>query len=164
MANESTTGPGVPDDSDRGSILAPSPILLLLTFVFGVVLDRLKRVETLSRPWNVVVGGLSFAAGTALFVGAIRAMRSANTGPSHEDDPPRLVTDGVFGYSRNPIYLGNCLQYVGLSLLYNSSWPLLVLVPTVAYLDRVVDREEAYLESRFDEEFESYRENVRRWL
>lgn len=164
MSKEFSASPAGHDELDHGSILAPSPVLLFLTFVFGVVLNRVKRIEVLSRPWNLVVGGLSFMVGTALFVNAIRTMRSADTGPSHDDDPPELITEGVFQYTRNPIYLGNCLQYVGAALLYNSLWSFVVLTPVVAYFDRVVDREEAYLESRFGEEFESYREDVRRWI
>jgi protein-S-isoprenylcysteine O-methyltransferase Ste14 len=152
------------DELDPGSIIAPSPVLLLFTFLAGIVLDRVKRIEGISRPWNVVIGGCSFVVGTVLFVSALRTMRSSDTGPSHDDDPPELITWGVFEYSRNPIYVGNCLQYVGVSLLYNSLWPLVLLVPVVAYLDRIIDQEEAYLEVRFDGEFESYRENVRRWV
>lgn len=152
------------NEPDPGSIIAPSPLLLLCTFVGGIVLDRVKRVEGVSRPWNIVIGGCSFVAGTVLFISAFRTMRRADTGPSHHDDPPELITAGVFEYSRNPIYVGNCLQYIGISLLYNSLWPIALLVPIVAYLDRVIDREEAYLEARFGGEFETYRENVRRWL
>jgi protein-S-isoprenylcysteine O-methyltransferase Ste14 len=164
MSDTFTTGSDCVSDPDSGSILAPSPILLILTFLLGIVLDRVKRIEVLPRPWNFVVGSLSFVAGTTLFIGAIRSMHSASTGPSHGDDPPELITDGVFQYSQNPIYVGNCLQYVGVALLYNSVSALALLTPLVAYLDRVVHQEEAYLESRFGKEFESYRGNVRRWL
>ncbi|PSQ20394.1 hypothetical protein BRD01_14440 [Halobacteriales archaeon QS_8_65_32] len=171
MSTESTAGSGSDDgnggdgdDTDRGSILAPAPVLFVLTLAVGVALDRFERVEVLARPWNAVVGGLSFALGTGLFVGAIREMRAADTGPSHEDDPPTLLTDGVFAYSRNPIYLGNCLQYVGASLLYNSVWPIAVLPVLLAYFDRVVGREESYLAATFGSEFERYRGAVPRWL
>jgi protein-S-isoprenylcysteine O-methyltransferase Ste14 len=149
---------------DRGSILAPAPVLLVLTFAAGVVLDRFERVEVLPRPLKFLLGGPSFAVGTALFVGAIRGMRAADTGPSHEDDPPELLTDGVFRYSRNPIYLGNRLQYTGLSFLYNSAWPVVVLTPLLVHFDRVIGREEDYLESTFGQEFKRYRETVPRWF
>lgn len=151
-------------DHDPGSILAPSPILLLITFIFGIALNRLKRIEVLSQPWNIVAGTFSFVAGTVLFVSAIRTMRRVGTGPSHDDEAPELITEGVFGYTRNPVYVGNCLQYIGLSLLYNRLSTIIALVPTIVYLDRVIEREESYLESRFGEEFETYRANVRRWL
>jgi len=51
-----------------------------------------------------------------------------------------------------------------LSLVYNSLWPIVTLVPVVAYLVRVIDREEAYLEAVFGDEFENRRENGQRWL
>lgn len=153
-----------PHEPDPGSIIAPSPVVLLGTFLCGVAFDRRKRVESLPRPLNAIVGIACLVAGTGLFVGAIRTMRRAGTGPSHADEPASLLTEGVFGYSRNPIYLGNCLQYVGLSLLYNSLWPLVLLAPAVAYLDRVVAREERYLEATFDEEYRRYSDDVGRWF
>ena len=166
MSDGPTRRPGDDEggDTDRGSILAPAPVLFALAFVVGVVLDRFERIEVLPRPLNFLAGGLSAVAGTALFVDAIRRMQSAGTGPSHGDDPPAVITEGVFRYSRNPIYLGNCLQYVGLSALYNSAWRLAVFVPLLAYFDRVIDREESYLELEFGEEFERYRETVPRWF
>jgi len=161
------TSPNTEDDQERpnpGSIIAPSPLLVLGSLVSGIVLDRFERVTVLPRPWNVAIGGLSFVTGTVLFGGAIQTMGRAGTGPSHDEDSPRLIAGGVFRYTRNPIYLGNCLQHVGLSLVYNSLWPIVTLVPVVAYLVRVIDREEAYLEAVFGDEFENRRENGQRWL
>jgi protein-S-isoprenylcysteine O-methyltransferase Ste14 len=165
MSGPSTTGD---DDSrertDRGSILAPAPILFAATFLIGVLFDRRKPIEIVPRSANTGVGGLAFVVGTVLFAGAIRTMGAAETGPSHDDEPPTLVTEGPFAYSRNPIYLGNCLQYLGLAALYNSAWPVVVLAPLLAYFERVIEREESYLASAFGETFERYRETVPRWI
>lgn len=150
--------------TERESILLPSPVLLLIVFVSGVILDRIRPVSLVPRPYNLWLGLVSFGAGTALFGGAIRSMRQVGASPDHDDESPELLTDGVFQYSRNPIYAGNCLQYLGLGLAYNSLWHLLLLIPVVGYLERVIEREEAHLQERFEAEFEAYRESVRRWL
>jgi protein-S-isoprenylcysteine O-methyltransferase Ste14 len=102
--------------------------------------------------------------GVILFVSAILAMRRIETTPAHDDESPELLTEGVFRYSRNPIYLGQSLAYVGASLLLDSLWPLVTLVPLLWYLDRVIEREEAYLETAFGDEFDQSRDSVRRWL
>lgn len=152
------------------TIAAPSPVLFGLALVAGLLLDRIgssggtgTRTHGTGGP-NRVVGVVSFVLGTVLFVATIGQMRRIDTSPDHADAPPELLTEGPFGYTRNPIYLGNCLQYVGLSLLADSRWAPRLLVPLMLYLDRVVEREEAYLRARFGNEFERYRHEVRRWL
>jgi protein-S-isoprenylcysteine O-methyltransferase Ste14 len=147
-----------------GTILAPSPVLAVIAFGVGVGIDQLEHVGTLPRSWNLLVGSLLVAAGISLFVGATLAMRRIETTPAHDDESPELLTEGVFRYSRNPTYLGQSLAYVGASLLLDSLWPLVTLVPLLWYLDRVIEREEAYLEAAFGDEFHQYCDSVRRWL
>ncbi|MDS0241348.1 MULTISPECIES: isoprenylcysteine carboxylmethyltransferase family protein [unclassified Haloferax] len=150
--------------AEPGEILAPSPMLALIAFVVGIGLDRIAHIGTVIQPRNLPIGVLLVIVGVALFVGAILAMRRIETTPAHDDESPELLTEGVFRYSRNPIYLGQSLAYVGASLLLDTLWPLVTLVPLLWYLDRVIEREEAYLEATFGNEFHQYRDSVRRWL
>jgi len=152
------------EDAEPGDILAPSPMVALIAFVVGIGLDQIVYIGTFIRPWNLPIGGSLVIVGVTLFAGAILAMRRIETTPAHDDESPELLTDGVFQYSRNPIYLGQSLAYVGASLLLDSLWPLVTLLPLLWYLDRVIQREEAYLEAAFGEEFHQYRDSVRRWL
>lgn len=152
------------EDGEPGKILAPSPVLALIAFVVGIGLDQVVHIETFIQPWNLPIGGLLVVVGVGLFVGAILAMRTIETTPAHDDESPELLTVGVFRYSRNPIYLGQSLAYVGTSLLLDSLWPLATLLPLLWYLNLVVKREEAYLEAKFGDEFHQYRDSVRRWL
>jgi protein-S-isoprenylcysteine O-methyltransferase Ste14 len=76
-----------------------------------------------------------------------------------------LVTTGVHGWSRNPIYLGLFLVYGGIGLAARSPWALILTLPlaiTIRY--GVVAREEAYLERRFGKAYRDYKARVRRWL
>jgi len=76
-----------------------------------------------------------------------------------------LVTEGPFRYSRNPIYLALTLLYVGVALLINALWILLLVVPAVLVLRYgVIAREEAYLTRKFGEAYRQYMAQVRRWL
>lgn len=140
-------------EAEPGDILTPSPVLAFIAFIIGIGLDQIAHIGTLIRPWNLPIGGLLIIVGVALFAGAILAMRRIETTPAHDDESPELLTGGVFRYSRNPIYLGQSLAYVGASLLLNSLWPLVTLVPLLWYLDRVIKREEAYLEAAFGDDF-----------
>jgi protein-S-isoprenylcysteine O-methyltransferase Ste14 len=76
-----------------------------------------------------------------------------------------LVTTGIHGWSRNPIYLGMFLIYGGIGVAAQSPWILILMLPlaiTVRY--GVVAREEAYLERRFGDAYLNYKRRVRRWL
>jgi protein-S-isoprenylcysteine O-methyltransferase Ste14 len=152
------------EDAEPGEILAPSPVLALIAFIAGIGLDWVVPIGTLIQPWNLPIGGLLVVVGVGLFVGAILAMRTIETTPAHDDESPELLIEGVFQYSRNPIYLGQSLAYVGTSLLLDSLWPLATLLPLLWYLNLVVKQEEAYLEATFGDEFHQYRDSVRRWL
>jgi protein-S-isoprenylcysteine O-methyltransferase Ste14 len=76
-----------------------------------------------------------------------------------------LVTEGPFRYSRNPIYVALTLLYVGVALLINALWILLLIVPAVLVLRYgVIAREEAYLARKFGDAYRQYMAQVRRWL
>jgi len=75
------------------------------------------------------------------------------------------VTTSVHGWTRNPIYLGLFLLYVGIGVAARSPWILILTLPlaiTVRY--GIVAREEAYLERRFGSAYRDYKTRVRRWL
>jgi protein-S-isoprenylcysteine O-methyltransferase Ste14 len=76
-----------------------------------------------------------------------------------------LVTTGIHGWSRNPIYLGTFLVYGGIGLAARSLSILILMLPlaiTIRY--GVVAREEAYLEGRFGDAYRDCKTRVRRWL
>ncbi len=76
-----------------------------------------------------------------------------------------LVTGGIHGWSRNPIYIGMFLIYAGIGIAAGSPWILILALPLAIILHYgVVPREEAYLERRFGDAYRDYRARVRRWL
>jgi len=76
-----------------------------------------------------------------------------------------LCTSGPFRFSRNPIYLGDWLILVGVSLLLSTFWPLL-FAPLIWIMLRfgVIRHEEAHLEAKFGDAYRGYKTRVRRWL
>ncbi len=76
-----------------------------------------------------------------------------------------IITTGPFRYSRNPAYVALTLLCVGLGVLLDNPWILVLLLPAVLLVHfGVVRREERYLERRFGEEYRRYKASVRRWL
>jgi protein-S-isoprenylcysteine O-methyltransferase Ste14 len=77
----------------------------------------------------------------------------------------RLVTSGIYRWTRNPMYLGMALIYAGVAILFDSPVALLLLVAVVVIIQRsVIAREEAYLERAFGDEYRVYKGRVRRWM
>jgi protein-S-isoprenylcysteine O-methyltransferase Ste14 len=76
-----------------------------------------------------------------------------------------LVTGGIHGWSRNPIYVGMFLIYGGIGVASQSLWTLILALPLAISLRYgVVAREEAYLERRFGDAYRDYKARVGRWL
>jgi protein-S-isoprenylcysteine O-methyltransferase Ste14 len=160
----------VSDTETAGAVVRP-PALFLAALLIGFALDYLLPLPfaapgTGSAYWiSATIGGLLILIGIATFAAAIRNFTSAGT-PVQGTQPTRtLVTSGIHGWSRNPIYVGMFLIYVGIGIAALSSWILILTLP-VAIIMRygVVAREEAYLERRFGEDYRNYKARVRRWL
>ena len=112
-----------------------------------------------------VAGTVLLGLGVALAVlAAIRFRRAATTIVPHRE-PDALITNGIYRFSRNPIYLGDLLILAGLALLFDA--PLaLVLLPVfgVVLTRRFIAPEEARLRAAFGAAFEDYAKHTRRWL
>ncbi len=95
----------------------------------------------------------------------LKTMRDADA-PVRTDKPvPRLTTEGPFRYSRNPAYLSLAMIYVGIAVLRNALWAILLLPLVLIVIQReVIGREERYLERTFGEEYLDYKTRVRRWV
>ncbi|MCX8507961.1 MAG: isoprenylcysteine carboxylmethyltransferase family protein, partial [Rhodobacteraceae bacterium] len=80
-------------------------------------------------------------------------------------DPTQLLTGGLFGLSRNPIYLGDALLLAGLSL----GWGALLALPLVPLFMALISKrfilpEEARLAALFGQDYEDYKNHTRRWI
>ena len=156
------------DDTATLGVIARPPFLFLACLILGFVLDRVLSVpfslpETVLPLWMadtafVVLGIAIFAAGVRNF------SRAATPVPSTR--PVRtLVTTGIHGWSRNPIYVGMFMVYLGIGVAAQSPWMLILTLPLAIVIRYgVVAREEAYLERRFGDAYRNYKARVRRWI
>ncbi len=152
------------DESVRERVVPP-PLIYLAGLLIGVALDTAWPAAFLPAPAQYVAGGVLIAAGLGLFALAVRTFAGARTSPVHERPTTSIITTGVFRYTRNPIYVAMTLVLIGLGLAIDSAWIVAMAVPAVLIIDRFVIRtEEAYLVEKFGDEYERYRQTVRRWL
>jgi protein-S-isoprenylcysteine O-methyltransferase Ste14 len=106
-----------------------------------------------------VAGLLIASPGVMVAAWAVVAARDVDV-----TSPATVVTRGPYARSRNPMYLGWTMVYLGMALIVGSRWLLILLPPVLAYTHAAVLREERYLEARFGRDYRQYRERVRRYL
>lgn len=145
----------------------PPPLIFLLFLLAGWGIEQvgpdftLGLTEGLRRGLAIVliVAGLGF---DGLAAGQ---MRRHQTAVEPWKGASNLLTDGLFAYTRNPIYLGFALTYLGFAVAMDSPVAVGLVVPCLIVIDRfVIPREEAHLAAVFGAAYEAYRQKVRRWI
>jgi len=111
----------------------------------------------------VIFAGVGMAFGITAMVTFRRASTTVN--PMKPGTASTLVTSGVFGITRNPMYVSLVLYLLAWAA-YLSNWLALVIVPVfVLYISRFqIVPEERALRSLFGESYAAYAARVRRWL
>jgi len=149
-------GPGIP---------VHPPVVYLAALLVAVGLNHLWPIAVVPGRWGDVVGTIVIVAGIAIMPPLLRRFRRAGTTFDVRKAASALITDGPYRFSRNPAYLALTLWYLGIGLILNNGWALLLVLPLLVIMDRwVVPKEEHHLEARFGEEYVQYRAKVRRWL
>lgn len=114
----------------------------------------------------VILAGVGLTAVGGLLVrAAAREFRSHGTTGAPGATPSALVTTGIFGVTRNPIYLAELVIVAGASLALGSPVGLLLVPGLAAILEwRFIRPEEARIAAKFGPEWDAYRSRTRRWL
>lgn len=132
---------------------------------FAVLAWAAGRLLPMPLPGAGVAGWLLVVAGLALMAAAALQMLKRRTTLDPHGAPSALVTDGLYRFSRNPIYVADALILAGLALIWQAPLALL-LVPAFAAVitRRFILPEEARLAARFPAGFAGYAARTRRWL
>lgn len=145
------------------------PFVLAIIYVVLANGFRLPLWEPLARPfWKTVIPGwvglaLSAAAILGLIVTLISFGDSFRVGID-EEKPDRLVTTGMFRFSRNPIYVCFDSFFIGLFLVHRNIAIVVAIIAFTLLIHRQILREEKFLRSHYGAEYEEYCRNVRRYL
>jgi protein-S-isoprenylcysteine O-methyltransferase Ste14 len=150
---------------DTAGVIAPPPLIYALTLGLALLLHQRVPLPLVPRKIKNLLGITLI--GSAVLPGllAIRGMRNAGTNVNPAQPTTALIVEGPYRFTRNPIYLGMTALYTGIALLANTLWPILLLPGVLFVMTRgVIEREEAYLEQKFGEQYVTYKEKVRRWI
>ncbi len=146
----------------------PPPFVLVLC---GVVAWAARKVTptglVLENPAIHWTAGGMLVGAVVLGTTAIFQFRNARTtvDPTRPENASRLVTNGVFRFTRNPMYLSALLVLGAWAVKLGNAVSLLAVPLFFLYITRFqIEPEERVLRARFGEEYDSYLHRVRRWL
>ena len=141
------------------------PILLCLALgAMWWLHRRLPLAQWLDTPYHWI-GMLPLLAGLCISAWHARLFRRVGTNIDTFKEPGRLVTDGLFRRTRNPMYLGFVITLTGVALLMGSAMPWLIVLAFFVVTDLWYIRfEERAMLQKFGPTYVDYQANVRRWL
>jgi protein-S-isoprenylcysteine O-methyltransferase Ste14 len=110
-----------------------------------------------------LIGGLLVILGELTRIAGVAAAGTVTRRRSREVQ--RLVTYGIFGWVRNPLYVGNFLAWIGFTVISGVLWfiPVAIVLFAVEYTF-IVRYEEGVLESIFGQEYLDYKRRTPRWI
>ena len=156
------------DTRDIPNVIVLPPLIPLVALGLGLLLDWLipgyfLRVF-LTFGERLFLGGVLFAVGLALMLGGGHYFSLAKTNIPPNKPALHLVTDGLYAFVRNPMYVGFGFMLAGLGIAFASDWTLVLMIPAAIVLHRgVVLREERYLEAKFGDAYRQYMIRVPRY-
>ncbi len=144
----------------------PVPWVFILTYLAGARVEGRYPALSGEVPLGAkTAGALLLATGVAIAVWAQVLFRRARTTTVPGGTSSSLITAGPYRFSRNPMYVGLILAYVGEAGILRQVWPVILLPFVVAYLNWIViPVEEGRLRDAFGEAYDRYCSSVRRWL
>ena len=157
----------LPESEDRRGpgLKFPQPLLVGLTIGCGYLIDWIMPLPVLHADLVWLSGAVLLVMALLIALAGLFHFLEAKTHIEPWQPTTTIIKQGIFGYSRNPIYLSFCIATAGSGLVLNSWWILMGVLPLICLLQQlVIKREEIYLERKFGEVYLDYKRQVRRWL
>jgi protein-S-isoprenylcysteine O-methyltransferase Ste14 len=145
----------------------PPPIVVVTVAVIMIGWAAIAGGLHLPPASLAIIAIIVLAAGLGVAASGIREFRRAKTtiNPTAPQQASTIVSTGVFGMTRNPMYLGMTTVLTGLALLLASPWALAGPLAFALYIQRFqIQPEERALSAKFGPAYEQYKARVRRWL
>lgn len=145
----------------------PPVVVFLLAFGLMHGLAHLLPLFTVSLPLPLLVAALCFILSGLFGLAGLYQFKKERTTvhPQQMEKTSKLVHQGIYRYSRNPMYVGLLLLLIADGYRLQNMLSLAVCWLFVWYMNRFqIVPEELYLEQRFGEQYRRYRQKVRRWV
>ena len=145
--------------------LLPPRLFLAFTVLIALASLCLPQTQTITHPLNLF-GLPLLILGPGISIWHSRLFRRRNTNINTFNQPNVLVKDGLFRYTRNPMYLGFVVALLGVAVLsLGSLFGFALVIGFVVITDRWYIRlEEQAMRDAFGEAYDEYCQEVRRWV
>jgi protein-S-isoprenylcysteine O-methyltransferase Ste14 len=152
---------------DSAAIRIPPPLYFFVCLGFGLLMEYLFPIHLVSFSLilRVIVGFIFILISGYFALSGFVVLIKNRTPFDTAKSTIKIVTDGAYRFSRNPLYLSLLLLLFGVAVLMFSLW-LLFTIPIlyILFLVKAVKPEESYLSRKFGKEYLDYSARVRRWI
>ena len=143
----------------------PPPIV---TLVFGLSIYFSRGIfQAVEIKYSFYIGILLLILGLGILISAVGLFRKDKTtvNPLSPEQATKLVTDGIFKYSRNPMYLGMALVLCSITVFFNLIGGIILIALFCFYITKFqIIPEERAMSNLFSQDFDKYKEATRRWI
>ena len=143
----------------------PPPIV---TLVFGLSIYFSREIfQEVEIQHSFYIGALLLLLGFVILISAVRLFRKDKTtvNPFSPEQATKLVTNGIFKYSRNPMYLGMAFILSSMAVFFNLIGGVILIVLFCFYVTKFqIIPEERAMTNLFPQDFPKYMQVTRRWI
>ena len=166
--NQGLSPATMPPETDHPGVIMKPPKIFLIFIAIGLALDFAlpwALIPGIEGPVAITVGALLLITGVGIMWRAVARFSREGTNVPTDRPAETLVTNGIYRYTRNPIYVSFMALYLGIGFMLGNGWLLALALPFLLILQfGVIAREERYLEKKFGEPYLAYKRRVRRWV
>jgi protein-S-isoprenylcysteine O-methyltransferase Ste14 len=148
-------------------VFIPPPLFYVLIFIAAVFIQKIIPIaDKLFRLLAIkVVGVILLIVALFFLVKSLRQFFLTKNTLVLIKPASSLQTTGIYGMTRNPMYVGLTIVYLGIACFIGNLWNFILLpVLFIIVQEYIIKREEKYLELEFGQEYRDYKRTVRRWL
>ena len=143
----------------------PPPLVAL---IFGFLINYTKNIFPKIEIKNqIIFGSFMIINGLIIILSAIILFKKYQTtiSPLNPSNATKLITNGIYKFSRNPMYLGLLLVLLGISIIFNLTGGFFFILLFILYMNlfQIIPEENAMVDL-FKDQFIDYKKNVRRWI
>ena len=142
------------------------PPLVVLILVISTFFSS-KKIDLIQIPFQTSISIFILSIGILILLNPVLKFKKSKTtiNPIKFKKVNKLVTSGIYKYSRNPMYLGLLIIVISSSIFYLNIYSILTPLFFYLWINRFqIKREEVFLTEKFGEDYLSYKKKTRRWI
>lgn len=140
------------------------PTLFIICAVLSIILSFITPIQIINYPYDLI-GTIFLFIGLMISRSGSNQFQKAKTNINTFDEPDKLIKEGLFNYSRNPMYLGFVIALSGISIILGTISAFIILIIFILITDQwYIKFEEKMMIKKFGDKYVAYMKTTRRWI